>query len=50
MSFHLCFDIYYYFQGPIVGLRSVLRTFISAFIASYEINIQVFNLILFITL
>ncbi|XP_033129577.1 uncharacterized protein LOC103828087 isoform X2 [Brassica rapa] len=28
------------FDGPISGFRSVLRTFISAFIASYEINIQ----------
>ncbi|KAK6916684.1 hypothetical protein RJ641_019545 [Dillenia turbinata] len=27
-------------DGPIAGYRSVLRTFISAFIASYEINIQ----------
>ncbi|THF95755.1 hypothetical protein TEA_006056 [Camellia sinensis var. sinensis] len=29
------------FQGPIAGYRSVLRTFISAFIASYEISLQV---------
>ncbi|KAH0871868.1 LOW QUALITY PROTEIN: hypothetical protein HID58_078890 [Brassica napus] len=28
------------FDGPISGFRSVLRTFISSFIASYEINIQ----------
>ncbi|XP_022947489.1 uncharacterized protein LOC111451342 [Cucurbita moschata] len=28
-------------EGLIVGYRSVLRTFISAFIASYEINLQV---------
>ncbi|RDY02949.1 hypothetical protein CR513_13529, partial [Mucuna pruriens] len=28
-------------QGPVSGYRSVLRTFISAFIASYEINLQV---------
>ncbi|XP_062104978.1 uncharacterized protein LOC133816578 [Humulus lupulus] len=27
-------------DGPVAGYRSVLRTFISAFIASYEINIQ----------
>ncbi|XP_016496025.2 uncharacterized protein LOC107815035 isoform X1 [Nicotiana tabacum] len=33
-------DVLRDFDGPIVGLRSVLRTFISAFIASYEINIQ----------
>ncbi|OMO92841.1 hypothetical protein COLO4_17260 [Corchorus olitorius] len=26
--------------GPVAGYRSVLRTFISAFIASYEINLQ----------
>ncbi|KAG6410877.1 hypothetical protein SASPL_128950 [Salvia splendens] len=26
--------------GPLAGYRSVLRTFVSAFIASYEINIQ----------
>ncbi|KFK30471.1 hypothetical protein AALP_AA7G265400 [Arabis alpina] len=31
------------FDGPVSGYRSVLRTFISAFIASYEINIQVEN-------
>ncbi|XP_010313025.2 uncharacterized protein [Solanum lycopersicum] len=29
-----------FFQGPITGFRSVLRTFLSAFIASYEINLQ----------
>ena len=29
-------------KGPVAGYRSILRTFISAFIASYEINIQVF--------
>lgn len=33
-------------KGPVAGYRSILRTFISAFIASYEINIQV--IILFI--
>ncbi|XP_022725086.1 uncharacterized protein LOC111281692 [Durio zibethinus] len=37
-------------DGPVAGYRSVLRTFISAFIASYEISLQVedgtFNLIL----
>ncbi|KAL4616065.1 hypothetical protein ACB092_07G172100 [Castanea dentata] len=27
-------------DGPVAGYRSVLRTFISAFIASYEINLQ----------
>ncbi|XP_057518162.1 uncharacterized protein LOC130799071 isoform X1 [Amaranthus tricolor] len=27
-------------NGPVAGYRSILRTFISAFIASYEINIQ----------
>lgn len=27
-------------DGPVAGYRSILRTFISAFIASYEINIQ----------
>ncbi|XP_021609697.1 uncharacterized protein LOC110613074 isoform X3 [Manihot esculenta] len=27
-------------DGPIAGYRSVLRTFVSAFIASYEINLQ----------
>ncbi|XP_062096250.1 uncharacterized protein LOC133802197 [Humulus lupulus] len=31
-------------DGPVAGYRSVLRTFISAFIASYEINIQVIRL------
>lgn len=35
-SFFLCLT-----QGPVAGYRSVLRTFISAFIASYEINLQV---------
>ncbi|CAH8305541.1 unnamed protein product [Eruca vesicaria subsp. sativa] len=33
-------DVLNDFDGPISGFRSVLRTFISAFIASYEINIQ----------
>ncbi|KAI9181025.1 hypothetical protein LWI28_010510 [Acer negundo] len=28
-------------DGPVAGYRSVLRTFISAFIAAYEINLQV---------
>ncbi|KAK1560227.1 hypothetical protein Q3G72_023761 [Acer saccharum] len=28
------------FRGPVAGYRSVLRTFISAFIAAYEINLQ----------
>uniref|UniRef100_A0A2N9H720 Uncharacterized protein n=1 Tax=Fagus sylvatica TaxID=28930 RepID=A0A2N9H720_FAGSY len=27
-------------HGPVAGYRSVLRTFVSAFIASYEINLQ----------
>ncbi|CBI37915.3 unnamed protein product, partial [Vitis vinifera] len=27
-------------DGPVAGYRSVLRTFVSAFIASYEINVQ----------
>ncbi|XP_058002713.1 uncharacterized protein LOC110643732 isoform X2 [Hevea brasiliensis] len=27
-------------DGPVAGYRSVLRTFVSAFIASYEINLQ----------
>ncbi|KAL2937209.1 hypothetical protein RDABS01_020658 [Bienertia sinuspersici] len=27
-------------DGPVAGYRSILRTFISAFVASYEINIQ----------
>ncbi|EEF34096.1 conserved hypothetical protein [Ricinus communis] len=27
-------------MGPVAGYRSVLRTFVSAFIASYEINLQ----------
>lgn len=30
-----------FFQGTITGYRSVLRTFFSAFIASYEITLQV---------
>lgn len=34
-------DILRDFDGPITGFRSVLRTFLSAFIASYEINLQV---------
>ncbi|KAF8013563.1 hypothetical protein BT93_I1419 [Corymbia citriodora subsp. variegata] len=33
-------DILKEFDGPVAGYRSVLRTFISAFIASYEINNQ----------
>ncbi|ESQ53118.1 hypothetical protein EUTSA_v10024188mg [Eutrema salsugineum] len=33
-------DVLNDFNGPVSGYRSVLRTFISAFIASYEINIQ----------
>ncbi|XP_010555238.1 PREDICTED: uncharacterized protein LOC104824773 isoform X2 [Tarenaya hassleriana] len=33
-------------DGPVAGYRSVLRTFISAFIASYEINLQLENSIL----
>ncbi|KAM7257446.1 hypothetical protein ACFE04_013187 [Oxalis oulophora] len=37
-------------DGPVTGYRSVLRTFVSAFIASYEINLEsegkMFNLIL----
>ncbi|XP_030450648.2 uncharacterized protein LOC115672831 isoform X2 [Syzygium oleosum] len=33
-------DILKNFDGPVAGYRSVLRTFISAFIASYEINNQ----------
>ncbi|XP_048128814.1 uncharacterized protein LOC115735783 isoform X2 [Rhodamnia argentea] len=43
-------DILKEFDGPVAGYRSVLRTFISAFIASYEINNQLedstFSLIL----
>ncbi|XP_023634022.1 uncharacterized protein LOC17879317 isoform X2 [Capsella rubella] len=34
------------FDGPVYGYRSVLRTFISAFIASYEINLQLDDAIL----
>ncbi|CAH9056682.1 unnamed protein product [Cuscuta europaea] len=34
-------DIQKHSDGPIAGLRSVLRTFISSFIASYEINLQI---------
>ncbi|XP_042000671.1 uncharacterized protein LOC121750240 isoform X3 [Salvia splendens] len=33
-------DTFKYSDGPLAGYRSVLRTFVSAFIASYEINIQ----------
>ncbi|GMP64169.1 hypothetical protein CsSME_00025565 [Camellia sinensis var. sinensis] len=33
-------DILKHSDGPIAGYRSVLRTFISAFIASYEISLQ----------
>ncbi|XP_027909728.1 uncharacterized protein LOC114168941 isoform X2 [Vigna unguiculata] len=33
-------DILKDYDGPMSGYRSVLRTFISAFIASYEINLQ----------
>ncbi|KAL1554389.1 hypothetical protein AAHA92_14953 [Salvia divinorum] len=33
-------DTFKYSDGPLAGYRSVLRTFISAFIASYEISIQ----------
>lgn len=33
-------DILINSDGPIAGYRSVLRTFVSAFIASYEINLQ----------
>ncbi|MCD7459389.1 hypothetical protein HAX54_040819 [Datura stramonium] len=33
-------DILRDFDGPTAGFRSVLRTFISAFIASYEFNLQ----------
>ncbi|XP_052734506.1 uncharacterized protein LOC108340198 isoform X2 [Vigna angularis] len=33
-------DILKDYDGPMCGYRSVLRTFISAFIASYEINLQ----------
>ncbi|KAJ1422124.1 hypothetical protein SESBI_13251 [Sesbania bispinosa] len=33
-------DILKDYDGPVSGYRSVLRTFISAFIASYEINLQ----------
>ncbi|XP_061362673.1 uncharacterized protein LOC133306382 isoform X2 [Gastrolobium bilobum] len=33
-------DILKDYDGPVAGYRSVLRTFISAFIASYEINLQ----------
>ncbi|WJX51140.1 hypothetical protein P8452_37363 [Trifolium repens] len=44
-SLHYCLeilqcDILKDYDGPVSGYRSVLRTFISAFIASYEINIQ----------
>ncbi|GER50288.1 hypothetical protein STAS_27578 [Striga asiatica] len=33
-------DTLKYSDGPVAGYRSVLRTFISAFIASYEISLQ----------
>ncbi|KAF3639071.1 hypothetical protein FXO38_22874 [Capsicum annuum] len=33
-------DILRDFDGPVAGFRSVLRTFIAAFIASYEVNLQ----------
>ncbi|XP_057788584.1 uncharacterized protein LOC131005591 isoform X2 [Salvia miltiorrhiza] len=33
-------DTLKYSDGPLAGYRSVLRTFVSAFIASYEINVQ----------
>ncbi|XP_071935327.1 uncharacterized protein [Coffea arabica] len=33
-------DIWKELDGPVAGYRSVLRTFISAFVASYEINLQ----------
>ncbi|XP_051133760.1 uncharacterized protein LOC127253286 isoform X2 [Andrographis paniculata] len=33
-------DILKHSDGPVAGYRSVLRTFMSAFIASYEINLQ----------
>ncbi|XP_047941076.1 uncharacterized protein LOC125188339 isoform X2 [Salvia hispanica] len=33
-------DTFKYSDGPLAGYRSVIRTFVSAFIASYEINIQ----------
>ncbi|XP_015893450.3 uncharacterized protein LOC107427578 [Ziziphus jujuba] len=33
-------DIFSESDGPVAGYRSVLRTFISAFIASYEISLQ----------
>ncbi|KAJ0076746.1 hypothetical protein Patl1_36101 [Pistacia atlantica] len=33
-------DLFEESDGPVAGYRSVLRTFISAFIASYEINLQ----------
>ncbi|TKY67768.1 Nucleoporin NUP188-like [Spatholobus suberectus] len=44
-SLHYCLDILECdilkdYDGPVSGYRSVLRTFISAFIASYEINLQ----------
>ncbi|KAL2329164.1 hypothetical protein Fmac_022591 [Flemingia macrophylla] len=44
-SLHYCLeilecDILKDYDGPMSGYRSVLRTFISAFIASYEINLQ----------
>ncbi|XP_027354241.1 uncharacterized protein LOC113864573 [Abrus precatorius] len=44
-SLHYCLeilqcDILKDYDGPVSGYRSVLRTFISAFIASYEINLQ----------
>lgn len=36
-----------FLKGPVAGYRSVLRTFISAFIASYEISLQVNILTIF---
>lgn len=33
-------DIWKELDGPVAGYRSVLRTFISAFVASYEISLQ----------
>lgn len=41
-DFYVCFHFIINFsQGPSAGFRSVLRTFVSAFVASYEINLQV---------
>ncbi|XP_041997267.1 uncharacterized protein LOC121747315 isoform X2 [Salvia splendens] len=33
-------DTFKYSDGPLAGYRRVIRTFVSAFIASYELNIQ----------